>query len=417
MSSPASATLSPDASAVITPDDGRPTVAMIANSQTPYRLAFHLRIVRELKEVRLLSLYTHEVSNAPWAFAAPPETNPVRFGIGESSEGQDKLSNVIKEWKKGGSIIHFLQQQNVKAVIMLGYNDPGRFRILRWCKKTGIPAFVFGDSNIHADTISGLKAKLKAAYVKKIISYTTGLLPCGTLGVEFFKKYGGDPARMFFMPYEPDYGLLASISADDVHAAVQRYGLTPHRRRVVYCGRLVEAKRVDLLMHAFSSIAQARPDWDMLVIGDGPLRRELQAILPESLRSRVTWTGFLDDQHTISSLYRACDVLVLPSSFEPWAVVVNEAAAAGLALVCSDVVGAGAELVRDNINGRAFKSGNQDSITAALLAVTDLAAIDRLKAGSATVLADWRKRGDPVEGLRKALAFAGVLGTTATGAA
>ncbi len=50
---------------------------MITNSQTPYRLALHQRIVSELSQVRLWSLYTHETSNANWKFVAPPEINPV----------------------------------------------------------------------------------------------------------------------------------------------------------------------------------------------------------------------------------------------------------------------------------------------------------------------------------------------------
>jgi glycosyltransferase involved in cell wall biosynthesis len=111
----------------------------------------------------------------------------------------------------------------------------------------------------------------------------------------------------------------------------------------------------------------------------------------------------------MSDLYRQCDALVLPSDYEPWALVINEAAAAGLAIVCSNVVGAAAELVRDSVNGRLFPAGNFDAMTGCLLDVTNDAKIDAMKSASASVLADWRQHGDPVNGLRQALKLCGLI--------
>src|SRR3954452_22988241 len=76
-------TLLPAKSSV--PAAARPAIAIIANSQTPYRLHLHRRIAAEIPQVQLWSLYTHETSNSAWAFEAPPEIGPVLFGKGESS--------------------------------------------------------------------------------------------------------------------------------------------------------------------------------------------------------------------------------------------------------------------------------------------------------------------------------------------
>jgi glycosyltransferase involved in cell wall biosynthesis len=122
---------------------------------------------------------------------------------------------------------------------------------------------------------------------------------------------------------------------------------------------------------------------------------------------RVLWTGFLDDQQTVTALYRNCDVLVLPSDYEPWALVVSEAVAAGLAIVCSDVVGAAAELVVPGRNGELFAAGSLEGLVQSLLRVTSPDRVDAYKAGSAPVLAAWRKQADPVEGLRRALRHVG----------
>src|SRR5262249_48224428 len=70
-----------------------------------------------------------------------------------------------------------------------------------------------------------------------------------------------------------------------------------------------------LVIAAFAAIAARRPEWDLLIIGDGPLRGSLEGSLPADLQRRVTWTGFLDHQATVSALYRSCAVLLLPSDF------------------------------------------------------------------------------------------------------
>src|SRR5258706_1427681 len=117
----------------------RPAVAIICNSHTPYRLHLHLRIAREVREIKLWSVYTHEVSNAPWAFAVPPEIGPVSFGHGESSYDQANVKYALREWRKGGRIIRWMKEQKIRAAVVFGYNDTGRLRIIRWCRRNGVP--------------------------------------------------------------------------------------------------------------------------------------------------------------------------------------------------------------------------------------------------------------------------------------
>src|SRR5206468_849571 len=107
----------------------------------------------------------------------------------------------------------------------------------------------------------------------------------------------------------------------------------------------------------------------------------------------------------LTAIYKLSDVLVLPSDYEPWAVVINEAAAAGLAIVCTDVVGAAAELVRNSLNGYTFPPGELEAFTKRLRQSAPEERIEQLKAASAGVLSDWRRRADPVDGLRAALRY------------
>jgi glycosyltransferase involved in cell wall biosynthesis len=331
------------------------------------------------------------------------------FGKGESCEDQDKPSRIPREWKRGGKIIAWLKENDIKFVLMMGYNDIGRMRIIRWCRRNRVPCFMFGDSNIHGDTRGGLKGFVKKQIVSRIVKSCGGIFSCGSLGKAYFLKYGAKPDRIFYFPYEPDYGLIQNLPYKAVADVRQRFALNPNRRRIVYSGRLVAVKRVDLLFAAFIAVANDRPEWDLVIVGNGPYREQLAAMIPPALSGRFIWAGFVDDQAVVSAIYRTSDVLVLPSDYEPWALVINEAAAAGLAIISSSVVGAAAELVRDGVNGKLFTPGSSSELGQAILEVTAPQAIDKLKSGSAAVLADWRNRGDPVDGLLSALKSVSVV--------
>jgi len=83
--------------------------------------------------------------------------------------------------------------------------------------------------------------------------------------------------------------------------------------------------------------------------------------------------------------------------------VINEAAAAGLAIISSDVVGAAAELVKDGENGKLFPVGDAGRLEQCLLEVTQPDVCDRMKKQSHEVLRRWREDADPVDGIRRAL--------------
>ena len=401
-------------------DKDRPRLAIVANAPSPYRLSQHRRIARELPEIELFSVFKHEKNNSAWKNPLSDEINPVVFGIGESGTDKNKdLPAKLRQWGRGGEIVRWLRDANIDAVIITGYNDLGLMRIIRWCNGRSIPCFMFNDSNARGDNAAGPALAIKKIYVPWILRSLTGLMPCGSRGVEYYRPYGGEAKPAFYMPHEPDYQLIMTMPSVEIDAARDRWGLRHDRRRINYCARMTGVKRPDLLVNAFARIADERPDWDAVFVGGGELLEPIRQMVPERLRDRMVFTDFVDGPENIAALYRVCDLHVLPSDYEPWAAVIPEACAAGLAVVASDVVGAAAELIRPGVNGELFERGDEDDLVRALLDATDPENIDRYRAGSADVLLDWRRRGDPIDGVRRALEHAGVLeprsGTRPTG--
>lgn len=386
----------------------RPAVAIISNEPTPYRLHVLRRIARELHAVQLHSLFTHtlDTPSAPWRMEVGAELNPVFFPE-HALAGQRPISG--RSRAAFHAIRDYVTAHHVRLIVLLGYNDLTRLLLIRWAKQANIPLLITGDSNVFSEgRVTGVKRLVKKHLVRWVIRHSAGLMPMGTCGRAFFRLYDDHAKPTFLFPYEPDYADLQKPHPQRDKLFSLQHQFDPMRRRLLYCGRLVDVKRVDVLIDAFTRIATRRADWDLVIVGDGPLRLSLMARVPAQLRNRVHWLGFLQFEETVAC-YHNVDVLVLPSEYEPWALVVNEAAACGLAIVATEVVGAAAELVRNHINGLVVPPQSVDALTEALYTVTDDRCTQRMKEASPRILEQWRHSADPVHGLREALVHFGVL--------
>lgn len=377
-------------------------IAFVSGAVAPYRVHLHRRLAREIPGLRLHSIFTHEVSTFPWVLGDVEEINPVEFGRGEDCLATLSWSTLVREWRKAGRILRYIADRGIDIVVVGGYSDSGRLRLILGCRRRGIPVLLFGDSNIHGDQVGGLRHLAKQPMLRVLVRCCDAVLVCGSLGEEYFRRYGASSDRIVRFPYEPNYDVFQRSAVPEQPADLEAVD-PPRRRRIVYSGRLMSRKRVDLLLKSFADIAAERLEWDIAVVGDGPLREYLQGLVPAALRSRVEWLGFVNEEDRLAEIYRNSDVLVLPSDEEPWGVVVTEAAAAGLALVTSDAVGAGADVIVDGVNGFRFRTGDRASLTAALRQVTQESAIDRYKAGSIQVFERWHREVDPIHGFRRAV--------------
>lgn len=142
-------------------------------------------------------------------------------------------------------------------------------------------------------------------------------------------------------------------------------------RAFVYVGRLVPEKGIATLVEAYEAYRKTCKDpWPLICCGTGPLRSQFEN------RPGIQIEGFLQPQALRAKLADA-GCLVLPSNFEPWAVVVHEAAAAGFLILASESVGASVHLVQDAYNGYLFERGNASQLAALMADVTSLTDVQR----------------------------------------
>lgn len=117
------------------------------------------------------------------------------------------------------------------------------------------------------------------------------------------------------------------------------------KKVIVFIGRLIELKRIPLLMKAFSAV---RKDEELVIIGDGECRETLENQSP----SHCTFVGSKSGDE-LFSWYSIADILVLPSRIEAFGAVVAEALTAGCPVIVSEAAGATC-MIHENENGSVF---------------------------------------------------------------
>ena len=160
--------------------------------------------------------------------------------------------------------------------------------------------------------------------------------------------------RIFNIPYHCD---LAPF------AAAPRPPREPGTVTFLFCGQMIARKGVDHLLAAFATLPEnAR----LLLVGREAELPQLLASLAPSVRERVRYAGF-QAPDALPQFFAQADVFVLPSRYDGWGVVVNQALGAGLPIIASDHVGAAHDLVRENENGFTFPAGDANALAAAML--------------------------------------------------
>jgi len=211
----------------------------------------------------------------------------------------------------------------------------------------------------------------------------------------------------------------AGISEYVRHSAMQRFGLPEHRAVTIYNGvdtdrfqpragpgpggsvarivvvaNLIPEKGVDVLLRAMARLTSL--DWQLDVVGDGPLSGELQALCRQlDIGSRVQFLGLRDD---VPDLLRGAEVAVHPATWgEAFGNTVAEAMASGCCLVASRT-GAIPEIAVDGVHALLVEPGNVEALASAIQRVLADPALRRALGEAA------RKRVEELFSLRRYIA-------------
>jgi len=220
------------------------------------------------------------------------------------------------------------------------------FWIARGAAKASGAAFLFGTDAHSLAPRDGKawKVVFKKAFWPFLFRQADQVIVPSTGTFEMIKSLGIPASSITLTPYTVDndwWKAQAAMANRETTRA--NLGATSQQLIILFCAKLQPWKRPMDLLQAF---AEAGPEGSILVFaGEGPQRPKLEAeAAKRGIQRRVKFLGFVN-QSQLPALYSAADVLVLPSVYEPFAVVVNEAMCCGCPVIVSDQVGAARDLV------------------------------------------------------------------------
>jgi glycosyltransferase involved in cell wall biosynthesis len=225
-------------------------------------------------------------------------------------------------------------------------------------------AFIFGTDTFtvaardHRSWKPALKRFLWPHFYRLADQTIVGSSPSRDLMLSF----GIHPDRISLIPNTVDNDWwISQASRVDRDVVRASWGANSQTSVVLFCAKLQPWKRPTDLLRAF---ANANVPYSLLVLaGEGPLRQSLEEETSRlGVSERVRFLGFVN-QSLLPSIYVGADLMVLPSEYEPFGLVVNEACCCGCPVIVSDVVGAAQDLIAPLNPALIYPQGNIAALT------------------------------------------------------
>ena len=261
---------------------------------------------------------------------------------------------------------------NFDAMYVGGYYFREAWTAMLAAKCNGIPIILSTDVHALKSRRAGSRftQTIKKAIVSRIFRMA-GAVTTGSSGATaYIRSLGVSDERILLSGNVVDNDWWTERAAAVDRAAVRGGWNVPAEACVVlYCAQMQPWKRPGDLLEAF---ARAQVSGSYLIFaGEGPLRGELEQRARElGIAERVRFLGFVN-QTGLPAVYSSADVFVLPSEYEPFGLVVNEAMLCGCPAVVSDAVGAKFDLVRNGETGYVFPSGDAQALASILRTLLD----------------------------------------------
>jgi len=266
-----------------------------------------------------------------------------------------------------------LEQSKPDVVAVNGWNNFGSLAAARCCVNREIPMVVMSESARQDEPRTWWKEIIK----RRIVNLYSAALVGGQRHVEYLVELGMPRERIFTGYDAVDNAYFARRALeirDSEFETRKKYGLPENY--FLASARFIEKKNLPRLIRAYaeyrrrSAVSGGNAPWDLVLLGDGPLRETLETQLSTlNLHMHVHLPGF-KQYDELPVYYALAKAFVHASTTEQWGLVVNEAVASGLPVIVSNRCGCVPELMADN--GFTFDPLNEDELAARLLEMASL---------------------------------------------
>jgi glycosyltransferase involved in cell wall biosynthesis len=265
-------------------------------------------------------------------------------------------------------VTQVLERIQPDVVAIYGWSTPDALAATVWCARTATPSVV-----MSATTARDFQRTWWKEMVKK---HVVQAHQAGFVGGEPHARYLsklGMPEERITVGYDVvdnrHFAVGAAKAQAEEDSVRKRLGL-PSTYFLGSC-RFIEKKNLPRLLRAYAQYRRQESNaWDLVILGDGPLKSEILALRAElQLEGSVHLPGF-KQYDELPAYYGLASAFVHASTTEQWGLVVNEAMAAGLPVLVSERCGCVPDLVKAGQNGFTFNPYDTDEMTHLLMHMT-----------------------------------------------
>lgn len=264
---------------------------------------------------------------------------------------------------KNPDLINKLERFSPDAILIYGWAYSSHLKVMRHFHKK-VPIWFRGDSTL-LDEKGVFKPFIRKLLLTWIYSFVDRALYAGQNNRAYFEHFGIKAHQLIFMPHVVDNERFAMTIKEKSFILRQNLGIKEDDILVLFAGKFESKKDPELLLKSF--VVLNNPGVHLLFVGNGKLEGNLKSTVRGLEAENIYFMDF-QNQTQMPFIYQACDLFCLPSQGpnETWGLAINEAMAAGKAILVSDKVGCAADLVKNGVNGHIFKATDQNSLTTIL---------------------------------------------------
>lgn len=308
----------------------------------PYRIpVFNALALQPGIDLHVIFLAETDPTQRQWL--VPKDEVQFAFQVLPSWRQRIHGHNFLLNWGMNAA----LQKLSPDAIVCGGYNYLASWEALRWARRNAVPFLLWVESTAR-DFRSGamLRESLKTRFLRQCDGF---VVP-------------GKSASHYVRSYMPDNPIFTAPNAVNIEffskaAEIARRNASQNRqsfhlpdRYFLFVGRLEREKGIFDLLEAYAGLpTEMRSRIGLVFAGDGSDRSQLEKRAAALQGSIIA--GFLQREH-LAIFYALAEAFVFPTHTDPWGLVVNEAMASGLPVICSNAAGCAADLVMDRHNGR-----------------------------------------------------------------
>lgn len=236
-----------------------------------------------------------------------------------------------------------LFKKKYDAILLLGWNKILYLKSFILARIYNTPIILRVETN-NKNNVNFFKKIVKKLILNFFFRYIDYFLYIGKFNREFFLELGVDKKKLFAAPYSVDNSFFANKK--DLKNIVNKKF---KKKIILFVGKFISRKNGNEFLNLAFLFRNLR-EYKFVMIGEGEEKKEYFEYIKKNKLTNIKILGF-KNQRELRGIYRKAFLLIVPSSYETWGLVINEAMASDLPVICTINCSGSRDLIKNGING------------------------------------------------------------------